>query len=170
MSESVQQDALLRLARRRRPWFLRLLCMLSLINGISNISIYMGTALGGPVDTSELDKGAQITRKIYAGSGFESIARQHIEFQQALNHDVIRVSLMLLVFYIMSTLGAFRMYQLRRDGFAMYVIAQVLICVAPVVLVVANSYTATAAGISGIFAAIFIAMYASQLRYMQARS
>lgn len=166
MSEQVRHNSVVEVLRKRRPWFLRLLCALSLVNGITNISIYFGMAMGGPVDASELTKGAELTRGIYEGSGLAHLVHHQLEFQNALNNDVVRISLTLMIFYLMSTLGAFRMYQLKKDGFVMYIIAQVLICLGPMLLVVLNPYSAIGAGIAGVFAAIFIALYATQLRYM----
>lgn len=163
MNNSLQEHIQhLNWVRKRRPWFLRFLCTLSLLNAIAHVSFYFGMAVGGPVNSSELSKGSAFTQSMYNRLGFDTFAKDQIEFHSAYNDDVVRISLTLLVFYLVSAYGVYKMFNLRRDGFSLYTVSQVFISVIPPFLVVFNTYSVGAALFSILMSLGFIRMYASQ--------
>lgn len=66
------------------------------------------------------------------------------------------------VFYGLSLLGAIQMWNLRKIGFHMYAIAQILLLIVPMLFSLGSSGTLPQAMVAG----IFIFAYASNLRYM----
>lgn len=169
MNGELQNNPLASVIRKRRKLgILRLLCLLSIINGIVHVSMYAGMATGGPVTAREMNKGAILTKAIYSEVGLEKIADDQIIFHDRLNGDITRISLTYLLFYVLSTLGAARMYLGKKDGLFTYSVAQLLICITPLFVVCANHYAMASVAFALFLSAIFVGMYASQWRKFSA--
>lgn len=62
-----------------------------------------------------------------------------------------------------SLVGAIRMWKLHRDGFFIYVLAQVILLILPVIWIGPNSFSVTGA----IFTTIFVLGYALNWKYLR---
>jgi hypothetical protein len=70
--------------------------------------------------------------------------------------------LLLMVFYSLSLMGAIRMWKLHRDGYFLYVPAQVFILILPVIWIDSQALSVT----NTFFSIIFIAGYTLNLKFM----
>jgi hypothetical protein len=71
--------------------------------------------------------------------------------------------LLLMVFYSLSLIGAIRMWKLHRDGYFIYVPAQLFILILPAIWIDWQALSVT----NTIFNIVFIAGYTLNLKYMK---
>jgi hypothetical protein len=71
--------------------------------------------------------------------------------------------LILMVFYSLSLMGAIRMWKLHRDGYFLYLPAQLVILILPVIWLDWHSLSVT----NTLFTIVFIAGYTYNLKYLK---
>ena len=167
MHEQLKNSDLAQVRERKKPpRFLRMACVLSMVNGVAHTFITLMNALSGPISTTDLKEQNQETVSFFKGSSYEFIGNAQIEFNRLLNEHNTKVSLTFAILYLMSVMGVYQMYNLRKKGFPMYLVAQALIILTPLYLVVVNDYTVTTAIIGTILTFMFSVVYALNLKRM----
>lgn len=67
---------------------------------------------------------------------------------------------------VLSLLGVWQMWNLRRKGFWMYVVASIAGLMAPVLVLGGGLMTVLSLGVGGFFTVLFIVLYAVNLKHM----
>ncbi|GAB7088236.1 hypothetical protein [Marinifilum fragile] len=151
---------------KQRPGLLTVLCILTFIgSGFGVINNLMGMIMS-PI-------------KNFLGPEFfemaleevqEEPARQFLERaleigQKAIEH-IFEISLTQFLLYAVSLTGAILMFQLKKAGFYVYAIAQVLLLFVPAIFIGFNLFVNIGILFSSVFTILFIALYAINLKKM----
>ena len=158
--DSIQPDGLV----RDNPFkFLRILCTLSGINALYGIISGISTAISPPdVDDT------------FIGNLFEQLDKYELPIPR-LQDDVKEYYLNLMLdlgnfgaanflFFAIQLIGIFMMYRLNRIGFTLYAVAQFGLAASPVLFGSFNSFGKMTFGITLVWNAIWVIMYATQLK------
>lgn len=127
---------------KKRPDLLTALCLLTFAGSGSGFFVYFLAALF-------FEKASAFIIKYSSTHTTEAISPQYF--------------ILLMVFSAVSLAGAIRMWKLHRDGFLMYLPAQLGIIIVPVVWLGWNSFTVPGA----IFTGVFVVGYALNRRWMK---
>jgi hypothetical protein len=87
-------------------------------------------------------------------------------FMEQINLNIVNYGATRFMLYAISLIGVYLMYRLKKTGFLVYSIAQVLLLSLPVLF---GGYNGFSLGVTFVFSfltMIFIIIYASQLKYM----
>ena len=157
---SIQQGGLV---RDKRTKFLRILCTLSGINALYGIISGISTAVSPPdVDDT------------FIGNLFEQLDKYELPIA-SLQDDVKEYYLNLMLdlgnfgaanflFFAVQLIGIFMMYRLNRIGFTLYAVAQIGLAASPVIFGSFNAFGKMTLGITLVWNAIWVIMYATQLK------
>lgn len=152
--------------KRRKPRFLTFLCVLSLAGGIFAIKSSFTNLLYNDQFDEELSYSLNYEISGDTPDFIQYTIDSLVDFwlMQHDNSIVLNISTLLLA--IASIIGVIWMYQLKRKGFAFYSIANLLGLIIPFFYFLGN--TIGQLFIAGQFfvTALFILLYASQLKYM----
>lgn len=157
----------------KRPTFLTVLCILTFIgSGWGILSELFSLITSGMVNQNvQMEQYSQAIDQLSDSAASSSFLSNLLSSSQ----EVVQASMMYskqiaicgLILSIVSLTGAILMFRLKRIGFCFYTAAQVLMLVVTPIFI-GFSWVAMAGVIfSGIFALIFIIMYALNLKYMR---
>jgi len=136
----------------KRPVLLTVLCVLTFIGtAFSILSALVLSFMPDTFSASMQEQFAQMMGEEQAEGMVEAMV------------SGMRSAPYLLVLYIINLFGAIQMFRLRKMGFFIYVAAQVLIWIFPVIM----GGPATSLIMSGIWTAVFITLYAINLKFMK---
>jgi len=94
------------------------------------------------------------------------IAKQALDMAQVVFENFLAISLSKFILFALSLVGAIMMFKMKRIGFYLYTAAQVgFLFVAPI-FIGWNLFVSMALLFSGFFSALFIALYAVNLKHM----
>lgn len=151
---------------RRAPKFLTFLCILSFIYGLfsvkssvqdlffSNEADQEDISLNINMDGEALPSSVQYT--IDSAIDFWLMEQ---EYSYALNISTLALS-------ILSIIGVFLMYKLNNKGFIIYTIANLLLVIIPFIYFFNNTVGQLVIASQFFITALFILLYATQLKYM----
>ncbi len=150
----------------QRPFFLRVIGLLSVINGIYGLISALVNALAPPaVDDRLMDE--VLVRLDALHVPFDHLREDIQEYFMNTMMQINNIAAASFLFYGLSVMGAFFMLRLRRKGFIMYSIGQVGLAVVPPLFGGLNAIGWASLFVMGIWNAIWILMYASQLKHME---
>lgn len=137
---------------RKRPVLLTVLCIFTFI-GMA-FSILSALVLSFMPDTFSSAMQEQFA---------QMMGEETAEEMAAAIVSGMRSAPYLLVLYIINLFGAIQMFRLRKMGFFIYVVAQVLIWILPVVM----GAPAMSLIMPAIWTTLFIVLYATNLKFMK---
>jgi hypothetical protein len=156
--------------KRKTPRFLTLLCILSIASGIFAIK----SSISNLFFNDEFDEETAYNMQ-YEISGDTPDFIQYtmdslIDFWLMQTENSIMLNTSTLLLALISIVGVIWMYQLKSKGFALYAIANLLGVIIPFLYYLDN--TVGQLFIAGQFfvTALFILMYASQLKHMRKKN
>ena len=151
---------------KQRPGLLTALCILTFIgSGFSVLNNLMGMVMS-PIKNFFGPEFFEMVRDEIDEEPARQFVEQALEIgQKALEH-IFEISLAQFFLYAASLTGAILMFQLKKLGFYIYTIAQVLLLFVPAVFVGFNLFINIGILFSSIFTILFIALYAINLNKM----
>jgi hypothetical protein len=155
--------------QKNRTTFLTILCILSFINGGFNIlfnipSFFMPNFMEVYVETIK----QQQRMNIYPESPpvLANMMNDLIEmFERMAAHWTIMI-LSTILLAIMSVIGVWMMWSLKKTGYLFYATAQILWALMPFIFLGVNWFSLLVVFLGGIFTAAFLIMYGTQLKHM----
>lgn len=152
----------------KRPTFLTVLCILSFIaGGWALISGAMG--LASSPDPAELQ--AQMDQALSGMEGMED--NPMAGFAQKMADEASNVAAAArplniagIVLALVSLFGVWQMWNLKKMGFWIYVVAGIAGLVAPFVILGGGMMAMMTVGVGGFFTLLFIVLYALNLKHM----
>ena len=156
--------------RQKAPRFLAFLCILSFIGGgLSIRSDVKHLFYDSEIDTEELAFNLNIEgdgdMQSFVQKASESIIDFWIEKQN--QPKVLTISTLLLA--LISVFGVFLMYRLNKKGFLVYTISNLLLILISYIYYFNNTIGQVLIAFQFFFTAMFIFMYATQLKYMNVK-
>ncbi len=158
-----------RLDRIERPRFLLMLTMLSFLGGIISIrNAVKKLFFSDEVDSSETAFNFSIDSNGEVPSFIQKMIDGVIDFWIAEQEYSLIIQSSTLLLTLASLLGVYFMYSLKRKGFLIYVISNLVMVIIPFIYYFNNTIGQLYVSIQFFFTAMFIFLYASQLKYMSA--
>lgn len=156
----------------QRPTLLTIICILSFIFGIWGVwggvqSAFTDKPQRDLEETRvELEKtlsqvqgpGAEFAAKM--GEQAIALAEKSVENAKPIGYSGIALSLL-------SLLGVWWMWNLKKAGFWVYVLATVVGLITPIIFLGGGMMTILGVGFMGLFSLVFIILYAVNLKHMQ---
>lgn len=151
---------------KQRPGLLTVLCILTFIgSGFGVLNNLMGMIMSPIKNFFGSDFFEMILEEVHDDPA-RHFVEQALEIgQKALEH-IFEISLLQLVLYAASLTGAILMFQLKKLGFYIYTISQVLILFVPAMFIGFNLFINIGILFSSVFTILFIALYAINLKKM----
>jgi len=148
------------------PVLLRVILVLSFIGSSFFMFSGLQDALSAP-SQERIDSFENIFRDVKDESPeSEQMIEESFEFMESLNLNIVNYGATRFMLYGISLIGVFLMYRRRKIGFTVYSGAQILLLGVPILFGGYNSFSLGVTFVFGFITMIFIAVYASQLKYL----
>ncbi|NOU59383.1 hypothetical protein [Marinifilum caeruleilacunae] len=151
---------------KQRPGLLTVLCILTFIgSGFGVLNNIMGMIMS-PIKNFLDPEIFEMALEEVDEEPIRSFMEQAIEIGQKALENIFEISLAQFLLYAASLTGAILMFQMKKAGFYIYTIAQVLLLFVPAIFVGFNLFVNMGILFSSIFTILFIALYAVNLKKM----
>lgn len=156
---------------QQRPTLLTVICILSFIFGAWGLWDGVRTAFtDAPAqDLEEARVSMEEQMAALEGPGAEmaqSMMDQAITVAEKEVEQAMPIGISGLLLSALSLLGVWMMWNLKKTGFWLYVLASIGGLITPLVFLGANTVTIMGVGLMGLIAIIFIVLYAVNLKHM----
>lgn len=158
----------------QRPTFLTVLCILTFIASgwgiFSNISNYMNAAVNAKVAETLLDSTKEKISKEADSEGTSKLAEQVFSGASKLIDpaSIKKNALFSILANLLTLVGAFLMFQLKKQGFWVYLAGTAISIITPIIVYGASNILSIGmtAGI-GFFGILFVVLYSLNLKYLR---
>jgi len=156
--------------KRKTPRFLTLLCILSLASGIFAIKSSVGSLFFN--DHLNEDAAYNLNYEINGDTPdfIQYTINSLVDFWLMQNENAVVINASTLLLTLISIVGVILMYRLNRKGFALYTIANLLGVIIPFFYFLDNTIGQLFVAGQFFVTALFILMYASQLKHMRKKN
>lgn len=156
-------------APKQRSTFLTVLCVLSFINGGINILFNIPNLFMPNFMETYLEVMKQVQRTRDYSNAPPFLSSMMNDIMAMLEHMATHWQIMILstiLLAVMSVIGVWMMWNLKKSGFLFYTTAQILWTLMPFIFLGTNMFVVLAVFLGGIFTATFIILYGLQLKKM----
>ncbi|WP_461632900.1 hypothetical protein [Labilibaculum euxinus] len=159
-------------APKKRPTFLTVLCILSFIGSggfglLNSLYTYVTFESSYPAKIEQATEGLEKMKEAGMESGFfYSMTENGIIQLNALSENLELITGVNCLFAILSLVGIFMMFKLKKNGFYLYLIANLFWLLVPLALIDFDAMLSMTI-IGAIITAVFAIMYAVNLKHME---
>ena len=151
---------------KKRPDFLTALCALSFANAGYKIFDAVTNMAADPEKTiAELETAMEEVPDEAPGFVGE-ILSQTSDVTILAAENAIPMGASQMVLFLLSAVGVFLMFKMNKKGFFVYSAANVLALFIPIIFLGASSLVLITVGLAFVFTALFIGLYASNLKHL----
>lgn len=154
----------------KRPTLLTVICILSFIMGAWGIFSGIQTMTQDQTEVLEQARVAMEQARADLGEQAEGLAGRMMdsamELAERSAENARSLGLSNIILSLLSLFGVWQMWNLRKSGFWIYVLAGIAGLVLPVIFLGGGMMALTTVGIGGFFTLLFIVLYAVNLKYM----
>jgi len=167
MEENITQVVL----PKKRPTFLTVLCILTFVYsggmGIFNIYQYLTFEKNYPAKVAQIEEALEKLEDAGMDSGFfYEMSVNGLIVLEKTAENLTAISLTNILFAILSVLGAFLMFKMKKNGFYLYTVANLFWMLAPLALIGPEiGMTSIISGIA--LAVLFIILYGINLKHLE---
>jgi len=151
---------------KQRPTLLTVLCILTFIgSGFSTLSNLMGMLLSplkNFINPAIFENALDHVQDEFA----TKFIQMAIEIAQKAFEHVFEISLVKFLLYAASLTGAILMFRLKKAGFYLYTLAQILLIFVAPIFIGFNFITNIGILFASVFSLLFIALYAINLKHL----
>jgi hypothetical protein len=157
---------------KKRPTFLTVLCILSFIGSggfglLNSLYTYVTFESSYPTKIEQATEGLEQMEEAGMESGFfYSLTENGIIQLNALSENLEMITGVNCLFAILSLLGIFMMFKLKKNGFYLYLMANLFWLLVPLALIDFDAMLSLTI-IGAIITTIFAIMYAVNLKHME---
>ncbi|WP_421918415.1 hypothetical protein [Marinifilum sp.] len=151
---------------KQRPGLLTVLCVLSFIGSGFGVLNNIMAMLMSPIKKFLSPEFFEMALEEVHQEPARKIIEQALEIGQRTLENIFEISLTQFLLYAASLTGAILMFQLKKTGFYIYSIAQILLLFVPAIFVGFNLFVNIGILFASIFTILFIALYAINLKKM----
>jgi uncharacterized membrane protein (DUF2068 family) len=157
---------------KKRPTFLTVICILSFIGSgyfglIQPLITYFTFETSYPAQVEKLTETLDNLEEAGVDSGFfYSMSENGLIQLEALSKNLELITGVNCLFAILSLLGVFLMFKLKKNGFYLYTIANAFWLLVPLALIDFNSMLGMTIG-GALITIVFVIMYAVNLKHMK---
>jgi hypothetical protein len=155
---------------KARPVFLTVVCIISyVLLGLNILNGLTGAIFGRLTSTFEPVLKRIIERDVDLGEvplGVRSLVEDSFDVAYKAMEHATAISLLNLLLAVIALFGVIMMWQLKKTGFYLYTGAKIFILIIPIIFLGINFITFIALTSSGLFALVFIILFAVNLKHM----
>ena len=149
-----------------RPAFLSALTYLSFLGeGFGMFIVISSFRYSESESTSNMDFEFNATGEL--PEHYQNILSSFIDFWVVQSDQFYSIHISRIILLSVSLFGVYLMYNLKRKGFYLYTIAQVLLVAVPFLYVANNPIGQIMASIQFFLVGLFVFMYATQVKYLK---
>ena len=156
---------------KSRPTFLTVVCIISyVLLGLSILNGLTGAIFGRLTSTFEPVLKKIIERDVHLGDvpeGVRSLVEDSFDVTYRAMEHATTMSLLNLLLSVIALFGVIMMWQLKKTGFYLYTGSKIFILLIPLIFLGFNFITFIAITSTGIFALVFITLFAVNLKHMK---
>lgn len=176
MSEKIKDDEVVDVeeiteenqsGKKKRPMFLTVLCVLSIIWGISQVYVGISAGFGGTPSESEIAEMREGMEEMKDEESMVEFADDSIAYIEKSVEVWQEFYLTSAALYILGLAGVVLMWRLDRRGYFMYGAAHLGITFLPALLVMTNTYVWATVGFSFFITVLFMVLYGLNLKHMK---
>jgi hypothetical protein len=158
-----------------RSSLFKVLLVLSFIGSSWSMFSGLSNALSQP-STERVESFVEIMDQVQAkqeesgerNEEVDGLMAQIIDYVSTINLNIVNYGAVEFMLYAISLIGVYLMYRNKRIGFAVYMIAQILVLGAPIYFGGYNSFSVSLTLLYAFITMIFMVLYSTQLKYMDA--
>lgn len=156
---------------KARPTFLTVVCIISyVLLGWSILNGLTGAIFGRMTSAVEPVVKKIIERDVDLGDvplGIRSLVEDSFDVAYKAMEHATTISLLNLLLSVIALFGVILMWQLKKTGFYLYTGSKIFILLVPIIFLGFNFITFIAISTSGLFALVFIILFAVNLKHMR---
>ena len=156
---------------KARPTFLTVICIISyvllgwnILNGLSGAIFGRITSSFVPFVKSIIERDVDLYD---VPPGIRSLVEESFDVAYKAMGHATSISLLSLLLSVIALFGVIMMWQLKKTGFYLYTGSKIFILLIPVIFLGLNFITFIAVTSTGLFALIFIVLFAVNLKHMK---
>lgn len=153
--------------KKRTPRFLSMLCILSFIWGALSIKSAIENLFFENNDLDESSFSFNVNSDSELPSYVQRTIDSIIDFWIVQQDHSILIQSSTLILTLISILGVYLMYSLKKKGFLLYTLSNLLLVIIPFIYYFNNTIGQLYIAFQFFFTAMFIFLYASQLKHMR---
>ncbi|MFT5749246.1 MAG: hypothetical protein ACI93S_000499 [Ancylomarina sp.] len=149
-----------------RPVLLTVLCVLTFIGSGFGVFANLVAMFASPFLEFIQPSMIEETFSHLGNNPGDQFVKQALDMALLVLDNFLAITLSKFIFYALSLAGAIMMFQMRKIGFYLYIVAQIgFLFIGPIFLGW-NVFVSSAMFFSGFFSALFIALYGINLKHM----
>jgi hypothetical protein len=156
---------------KTRPTLLTVVCIISyVLLGFSILNGFTGAIFGTLTSTFEPVLEKIIERDVHLDEvpmGVRSLVEDSFDVAYKAMEHATTMSLLSLLLSVIALFGVIMMWQLKKTGFYLYTGAKIFILLIPLIFLGLNFITFIAVTSTGMFAIVFIILFAVNLKHMK---
>jgi hypothetical protein len=154
-----------------RPTFLTVVCIISyVLLGWQILNGFTGAIFGRLTSTFEPVLKRLIERDVDLGDvpvGIRSLVEDSFDVAYKAMEHATAMALLSLILSVIALFGVIMMWQLKKTGFYLYTGSKIFVLIIPLIFLGFNFITFIAVTTSGLFALVFIILFAVNLKHMK---
>jgi hypothetical protein len=154
-----------------RPTFLTVVCIISyVLLGWQILNGLTGAIFGRLTSTFEPVLKRIIERDVDLGDvpvGIRSLVEDSFDVAYKAMEHATTISLLSLLLSVIALFGVIMMWQLKKTGFYLYTGSKIFVLIIPLIFLGFNFITFVVVTTSGLFALVFIILFAVNLKHMK---
>jgi hypothetical protein len=149
-----------------RPVLLTVLCVLTFIGSGFGVFANLVAMFASPFLEFIQPSMIEETFSHLGNNPGDQFVKQALDMALLVLDNFLAITLSKFIFYALSLAGAIMMFQMRKIGFYLYIVAQIgFLFIGPIFLGW-NVFVSSAMFFSGFFSVLFIALYGINVRYL----
>jgi len=153
--------------KKRTPRFLSMLCILSFIWGALSIKSAIENLFFKNNNLDESSFSFSVNSETELPSYVQRTIDSIIDFWIVQQDHSVLIQSSTLILSLVSITGVYLMYRLKKNGFLVYTISNLLLVIIPFIYYFNNTIGQLYIAFQFFFTAIFIFLYASQIKHMR---
>ena len=151
----------------KRPVFLSALIWLSFLGeGFGLLLVILSFRFSSRHSAEMLDMNMEFSSNSELPAQYQNIISSFMDFWIVQHDQFFSIHFSRIILLLISLFGVYLMYNLKRNGFYIYTVAQVLLVAVPFLFVAENPIGQIMASLQFFVVGLFVFMYATQVKYL----
>ncbi len=151
----------------KRPIFLSALIWLSFLGeGFGLLLVILSFRFSSRHSGYNMDMNMEYSSNSELPEHFQNVITSFMDFWIVQQDQFYTIHFSRIILLIISLFGVYLMYNLKRNGFYIYTVAQILLVAIPFLYVVENPIGQIMASLQFFVVGLFVFMYATQVKYL----
>lgn len=168
MSEAIDNPTV---GEKKASSFLKVLCVLTYVgSGGGAVNSLISIAFGGNVEDQMAEAQTQMMQLYDAAASspfVQDLVLAYVDMMDQLVENYMTMNLTALLAQLLNVAGAALMWKLKRNGYYIYLVGQLITIVMPMIFFGFNLIGGIMIASGAIFSILFLVLYGTQLKHMK---